>query len=166
MDGTVVILGAGATKSCGGPLTKEILHGMLQGKGGPGTERLSKLKQFLTEVFLLKPDAKEDDYPGLPLFMSLIDMALDRRQSFHKQWDVDRIGEIRQAMELGIFELLENKLSKAPTNNHYMLLQQLYSPPSEPSVISLNYDLIIDTAMMFLSEMGGYGEGRLPQLCL
>jgi hypothetical protein len=65
MAGTVTILGAGATKSCGGSLTNEILHGMLQYKATPGTtEKLTKLEQFLTDVFRLPPAAAEEDYPG------------------------------------------------------------------------------------------------------
>jgi hypothetical protein len=84
MDGTVIVLGAGATKADGGPLTNEILHGMLQDITAPGiTEKLTKLEQFLKEVFRVQPGATKEEYPALPLFMSLIDMALDRRQSFH-----------------------------------------------------------------------------------
>jgi hypothetical protein len=81
MGGIVIILGAGATKSCGGPLTNDILHGMLQDKSAPGTteklEKLEKLDQFLIDVFRLQPHANKEDYPGLPLFMSLLDLALD-----------------------------------------------------------------------------------------
>ncbi len=64
MVGTVVVLGAGATKSCGGPLTNEILHGMLQDKSAPGTtEKTTKLEQFLTQVFRLPPGADKQDFP-------------------------------------------------------------------------------------------------------
>jgi hypothetical protein len=49
MAATVTILGAGATKSCGGPLTNEILPGMLQYKSVPETaEKLSELELFLS----------------------------------------------------------------------------------------------------------------------
>ena len=43
MAETVVVLGAGATKSCGGPLTNEILHDMLKDKSAPDTTE--KLKR-------------------------------------------------------------------------------------------------------------------------
>ncbi len=166
MAETVVVLGAGATKSCGGPLTNEILHDMLKDKSAPDTtEKLNKLEGFLTQVFRLPTDANNQDFPGLPLFMSLLDTALERRQSFHKGWDVAQISEIRQAMELGIFELLERKLNQAQTTNHHSLLSRLYPPPVEPHVISLNYDLLIDTAMMFYSEQYDNHDGRLPNYC-
>jgi len=46
---TIVILGAGATKSCGGALTREILSGMLQNKDDPSTkERLIRVASSRT----------------------------------------------------------------------------------------------------------------------
>src|SRR5262249_31704551 len=64
---------------------------------------------------------------------------------------------------IGMFDLLEDKLNQAPTNNHYGLLNIIYPPPAQPCVISTNYDLIIDTAMMSASEHPDRSpEGRLP----
>ncbi len=161
MADTVIILGAGATKSVGGPLTKDILHGMLQSKGDSATQgKLLALERFLIENFHLQPNALPEDYPGLPLLMSLLDLTLDRRQPFRKDWSVDQISEIRAAVEMGIFYLLELKLYQVQTNNHYTLIQNLYPAPTDPCIISLNYDLIIDTALMFVSET------RSPEGCL
>ncbi|HEY4929932.1 MAG TPA: hypothetical protein VII23_00045 [Terriglobales bacterium] len=95
------------------------------------------------------------------MLMSLLDTALDRRQSFHPGWDANSILEIREAIEFGIFDVLEEKLFKAQTNNHWDFLQRIYPRPAQPCVISTNYDLIIDTAMMFLSE-SRLPEGGLP----
>lgn len=111
MLGTVVFLGAGATKACGGP--------------------------------------------------SLIDTALDRRQTFHPKWEHFRMSELREAIELGIFDHLEERLQKAPANNHSQLLQTLYAVPDEPIVISTNYDVIVDTAMMAVSQTR-FDQGKLP----
>jgi hypothetical protein len=93
--------------------------------------------------------------------MSLLDTALERRQAFHPVWDTSSIGEIREAIELGIFDILEDKLPKAPTNNHYQLLDKVYVSPAQPQVISTNYDLVMDTAMMSLSE-SRLPDGGLP----
>ncbi|MGA8584080.1 MAG: hypothetical protein WB715_09640 [Roseiarcus sp.] len=93
--------------------------------------------------------------------MSLIDTSLDRRQAFHPEWDAQRVSDLRQAIELRIFDLLEEQLKKAPTNNHWQLLQTVYPAGTQPCVISTNYDLIIDAAMMAVSEKRT-PEGRLP----
>ncbi len=87
MGDTVIILGAGATKSVGGPLTQDILHGILESKSDPATQgKLLPLEQFLIENFHLQPTAQPEDYPGLPLLMSLLDLTVDRRQPFRKEW--------------------------------------------------------------------------------
>jgi hypothetical protein len=165
MPGTVIVLGAGATKSCGGPLTREILPWMLQNKNDPATQaRLLHLEHFLVENFHLNPGASPEDYPGLPLLMSLLDLTMERRQPFLKNWDLNKVTEIRAAVEMGIFDLLERKLAQGQTTNHFGLLQKLYPTPVEPCVISLNYDLTVDTSMMFLSEIGS-SEGKLPDYC-
>ncbi len=162
MAGTVIFLGAGATKACGGPMTNEILPLIL---GSAPTfdpaGRLPRLRQFLQEQFHILPNSPQDSYPGLPMLMSLLDTALDRRQAFHPAWDANSILEIREAVEFGIFDVLEEKLFKVQTNNHWDLLQKIYPPQVQPCVISTNYDLIIDTAMMFLSEYR-LPEGGLP----
>ena len=159
MAGTVLFLGAGATKSCNGPLTDEILPAIL--KAPDPSESSPVLSEFFANVFHIQPAAPKELFPGLPLVMSLLDMALDRRQAFHPEWDPQRVSELRQTIELRIFDLLEERLNQAPTNNHWTLLQALY-PASAPIVISTNYDLIVDTAMMSVSELRPPGEGRLP----
>jgi len=168
MSHTVVFLGAGATKACGGPLTSEILPQIIQTKDTPDpssapdtSSRLSLLVTFLFDLFHVSDVSVNDLYPGLPLLMSLVDTALERRQSFHPDWDTARLSQLREAVDLGIFDLLEERLNKAPTSNHYQLLQAVYSDVTDPCIISTNYDLIIDTAMMSYSQTR-YPEGRLP----
>src|SRR5438034_10557162 len=126
MAGTVIVLGAGATKACAGPLTDEILREVFANRVDfPNTHKLDELEQFLAEHFHVSPGAPKEDYPGLPLLMSLIDMAIDRRQAFHPAWNLDRVTRLRHAMELAIFDLLEWRLMRAQTKNHYDLLQKL-----------------------------------------
>ena len=49
----------------------------------------------------------KERYPSLPLLLSLIDMALDRRELFVQNWDIEALAELRQQIELGIFDALE-----------------------------------------------------------
>jgi hypothetical protein len=155
MSETVVVLGAGATKACRGPLTNEILREVFLNKTDfPNAARLAELERFLQQSFHVTTGAPVEEYPGLPLLMSLIDTAIERRQPFHPAWDLDAVTRLRHAVELAIFDLLEYRLEKAPTNNHFALLSQIYPVPQEPRIISMNYDVIIDAAVMF------FGQGR------
>jgi hypothetical protein len=167
MSGTVLFLGAGATKSVGGPMTNEILPRIV---GNPAADaapvadtaqRLPRLQVFLQEQFHVLPGADKESYPGLPLLMSLLDTALERRQPLHPAWDTNAVSEMRMAIELAIFDVLEDILRKVPTNNHYSLLDKFFPAPAEPCVISTNYDLIVDTAMMATSQQRLPG-GKLP----
>ena len=42
--------------------------------------------------------------------MSLIDTALARRQSFGPGWDVETMARLRERVELGIYDLLEEQV--------------------------------------------------------
>jgi len=156
MSGTVLFLGAGATKSVQGPMTDEILPAMFAEKSRIAASdpkgRVAKLVQFLQNEFHVNSGLPKEQYPGLPLLMSLLDMALDRRELFDAGWDVSVVAELREAIELGIFDVLEEALMKFPTNNHFTLLGKLFTPPAMPQVITTNYDLIIDTALMHMSQ--------------
>lgn len=171
MSGTVLFLGAGATKSVqipgavDAPLTDEILPAVLEMKGSLQQQdtsgRVNELVNFLTQEFhvdiakrdsfnSLKPD--KNQYPGLPLLMSLIDTALDRGEPLYGVWDLYKLAQLREAIEFGIFDVLEDVLRKAPTNNHYNMLWKLFPGPEQPCVISTNYDLTVDSSMMYVSR--------------
>lgn len=157
MSGTVLFLGAGATKSEKGLLTDEILPALLAAKASLEQQdpsgRVNSLVDFLTQEFHVDPNQPDKyQYPGLPLLLSLIDTALDRREPLHGRWDLNVLAQLREAIEFGIFDALEEKLEKAPTNNHYAMFQKFFPSPGQPCVISTNYDLVADSAMMFLSQ--------------
>ena len=162
MPGTVIFLGAGATKSCNGPLTSEILPNILRREHPTPNGRSDLITAFLSRQFHVTPQSPNDQYPGLPLVMSLIDTSLDRRQSFHTEWSSEKILSLREAIEFAIFDRLEAQLMRAPTTNHFELFDSLYSGADEPSVITTNYDLIADTAVMFLGDLRIADGGRFP----
>jgi hypothetical protein len=152
---TVIVFGAGATKDCGGPLTNEILHGAFQAELAQSQQRekIKLLQQFLTENFpLVRAESK--DYPSLPLLLSLLDSAIDRKHAFGLQWPPERVAEVRQAVEAAIFAVLDFRSPQAETASYLGLLQLAYpDPTAEATAISLNYDMILDMAMFELSDL-------------
>jgi hypothetical protein len=156
MGKTVVFLGAGATKSLpGGLLTDEILPTLVKSNASQQdpSGKVNTLFEFLTQEFHVDPNNPDKrHYPSLPLLMSLVDTALDRREPLYGRWDLNTLATLRQAIEFGIFDALEDKLDKTPTTNHYTMFRALFPGPEEPCVISTNYDLIADSAMMFLGQ--------------
>src|ERR671913_152091 len=105
----IIILGAGATKACGGPLTDEILPAAVKGK-----------------------------------------MAHDDRKT--EVWEGENLVKARRAIEYAMFAVIEATLRRIPSSKefHTKLLEPLYKRGAEVSVMSLNYDVIVDNAMFRL----------------
>jgi hypothetical protein len=162
----VVIFGAGATKACGGPMTNEILREVFAAQSTLEREGfLQLLAQFLRENFHVSlassTGLKVSDFPGLPLLLSIVDMAVDRKHPMGTNWPVDRLAHVRAALEYAIFALLENKLGHLTANPYFDLLSMIYAETGqEPTVISLNYDIIVDNVFLRLSET--HADTRFP----
>jgi hypothetical protein len=155
-DTPVIIFGAGATKDCGGPLTNDILPEAF--KADPSLlqqqEAIKLLRDFLDQCFPLPAGRLEsDDYPSLPLFLSLLDTAIDRKQPFGPGWPPEKVAKVREAVEAAVFAVLDFRSPQQETGSYSGLLQLAY-PGSRPeaTVISLNYDMILDVAMFDLCQ--------------
>ena len=153
--GPVLILGAGATKACKGPLTNDILFEA--DRAASSIERegyLALLDGFLERVFHLPPRASrvKSSYPGLPLLMSLIDAAIDRGQPLHSFYDVAALRDVRAALDYAIFAVLEYKLRGSIPPLHNEATDLLFPPGMEPRIVSLNYDIIADNMLAARSD--------------
>jgi hypothetical protein len=154
---TVVLFGAGATKACGGPLTNEILPQAFEPNVRRDIEReyyINLLDQFLIQNFHLpqeQADRTESDFPALPLLLSLVDTAIDRNQPMGPNWPVDTLRQVRRALQYMVFALLEYKLRRLSHDYYKDLLAKL-AQSAPPTVISLNYDIIVDNALAGLSD--------------
>src|SRR5438876_5055721 len=88
----VVILGAGATKACGGPLTDEILPAALNGRMehddqktlvADREELLHLTRKFLAECFNVPLGGiavRREDCPSLPMVLSMLRRSVDLQQ--------------------------------------------------------------------------------------
>jgi hypothetical protein len=152
---TVVIFGAGATKACGGPLTSEILPEVLaRAEDLERGDYLGRVERFLVDNFSLPPPAmrQADHFPPLPLVLSLVDMAIDRGDSFGPNWEPGELRRVRKGLEYAVFALLEDRLRRI--KQHYSrFLRALYAAgPESVTLISLNYDIIADNALPRVAE--------------
>ncbi len=161
----VIILGAGATKACGGPLTDEILPAALNGEMAHDDrttlvedreELLWLTSEFLSDCFnvpLNQRPVKKEDCPSLPFVLSMLHQSIGSRKPIGK-WKGKRLIKARRAIEYAVFAVIEAALRRIPQNRqlHHKLLRPLYQQNVEPTVISLNYDVIVDNAMFSLSD--------------
>ena len=110
------------------------------------------LDQFLVQNFHVpeQPEHRtKSDYPALPLLLSLLDKAIDLDQPLGRAWPPDRLRQVKRSLQYTIFALLEYKLRKL-NHNYYGDLLRALDPQrsSPPTVISLNYDIIVDNAII------------------
>ena len=153
--GPVLILGAGATRACNGPMTNDILFEADQAAAEIEREGyISLLDRFLVDVFRLppKPCRVKSSYPGLPLLMSLIDTGIDRGQPLHANYGVKELREVRAALEYAIFAVLDYKLRGRIPDLHLAATNLLFTVGMEPRLISLNYDIIADNMLAARSD--------------
>jgi NAD-dependent SIR2 family protein deacetylase len=170
-DRVIVVLGAGATKACGGPLTGEILPRAFASRH---RHRLAQLEGFLVQQFgLPKTGRGNDDFPQLPLLLSLLDTAIDRDHGFGGRWTVDQLRRVRKEAEYAVFDAIAEGLrARTAPDVHRQLFEWIWrSTGRPPDVISLNYDLLADQALIAMEGGGfpdygcqidtaGYMEGR------
>jgi len=169
---TAIILGAGATKACGGPLTAEILPTGFSAAGAIEREDyLARLDEFLVDNFNVPQGVprRTEDYPALPLLIGLIDIALDRKHSLGRDWTAPRLKEVRDALNYVIFAVLEHKLQQLSRPElHRELLMKLgdvaADPPVLPTIVSMNYDVVVDNSLIRIGEDLGREPGY-PDYC-
>lgn len=161
----VIILGAGATKACGGPLTDEILPAALNGEMAHDDtttlvedreELLGLTREFLGECFNVPLDQQsvgKEDCPSLPFVLSMLRQSVELDKPIGK-WKGTELLKAKRAIEYAVFAVIEAALRRIPPDRqfHHTLLAPCYQQGIQPTVISLNYDVIVDNAMFSLSE--------------
>lgn len=153
-----VVLGAGATKACDGPLTGEILPKAFEATRG---KQLELLDRFLRQLFSV-PEAmgtrKQGDYPPLPTLLSLLDTAISREHDLGPNWPTATLRKVRRQAEYAVFRAIAYSMRhpKSWANRcHEDLVSNIHTRTgSWPSVVSLNYDLRIDYAMIETDQGG------------
>lgn len=157
----VFVLGAGASYVHGAPLTDEIVPLALTGLPDSNDPRLEVLRDFLQCAFHFDPsrplnasspgnDPHWRNCPGLVDLLSVVDMALDRRENLVKGFDHDRLRAVRRSLEFAIFRSLEWSLSyQNPLGRRSNATKRLVArmQPQNSAIISFNYDVVVDIAL-------------------
>jgi hypothetical protein len=156
----VIILGAGASKACDGPQTNDILPRVLDPSVRVDAPSLNLLESFLTDYFGLPAAPRErDDFPSLPMILSFLDAAIDRKEAVRvdgRTLTPEQLAELRLTIAFGIAKSAGTweGMRKPPNNDrHQRLFETVYpEAASEPVVISLNYDELADRGLVSLGR--------------
>lgn len=176
---TVFVFGAGATRACGGPLTADILPKAFGTRDNLPLE-LEKLAVPLEECLVRHfhvpreiSSRQRDDYPALPLVLSLLDLAIDqdRPLSFTvpgepvDRWDHGRLSQARKAIEYVIFAVLDDHLRVVENNWYEQLFDITCQLHHEPCAISLNYDVLLDSVLFKIAEKHAGPDAKVAYCC-
>src|SRR3990170_4488449 len=95
----IYVLGAGASFVHGAPLTNEILCYALTKTDLKDDPRLRSVRAFLKDIFHFSVTKNTDwqDCPGLVDVLSIVDMALDRKENLTREYNQERLRKVRQA---------------------------------------------------------------------
>jgi hypothetical protein len=162
---TVLVFGAGATAACGGPMTDSILPDAYQAvRDGVAPELFGRedffpeLAAFLRDEFHVDPfdpTSLKAAYPPLPLLLSLVDTALHRGEPLGLKYGQRELRKVRQAVEYAVFALLDYRLRTIPKDKRYYraALEAVRARTGDdPTIITMNYDILIDNAMLGRNE--------------
>ena len=186
-EGSVFIFGAGASKDCDTPLTNEILwHAFCDENVRKTLPRdssrvgdIAEVRDCLIDHFhVVDParrnleDARKEDFPSLTLLLSILDLSIERNRPFggsktHANGlSVEDLTKRRASVEYIIFEVLDHFLAQSEHSAQRELLSSALADGDDgPHVISLNYDLIADTAICGIAQERKGDEYRVDYAC-
>ncbi len=150
----VYVLGAGASYVHGAPLTDGLIPYALTIPHLSDDKRIALVRKFLGSAFQFRAPTTSraktwKSVPGLVDVLSMVDMALDRRENLAWGYGQDALREVRSALEFCIFQALESSLSWRPRGRRSAATKKLVETldPEHATFISMNYDVIVDIAL-------------------
>jgi SIR2-like domain len=175
----VYVLGAGASRAirpCA-PLMKDLLPEALKILKRPGTNsavsRIERVAAFVNDFFLDRlPDAPlaPDESPRLEDILSQLDLAIEEDRPLTGKYDIGSLRTIREDVVFAICGALRDRLDWHSDNEKEQAVRRrgdellskfLGRITPEDSIVSLNYDLVVDNALAnkAAAEAGGVNYG-------
>lgn len=156
--GDVIILGAGASKSEGAPLQKELFKSFFDylatnhhWNREEFAEEVKTIKEFFVEFWGIDIEnrtLRNEDFPTFEECLGVLDIAASKGQSL-KGYEKQRLRRTRNALIFLIAKILDEKLRRRG-KHHRALIERLRTQESlkQTAFVSLNYDILIDNALI------------------
>lgn len=147
MSKVVFIFGAGASKAESAPITSEILPKAFETL--PEDKKVVHLKRFIQDFYYTD---FHDSYsiPSFENILGLLDMALQRRESFSGKWDRREISKLKENLLYAVCKVIHESLQGKGTI-HRLFIRNLMDHEDHAQnkyvFLSLNYDILLDNAV-------------------
>ena len=157
----VFVLGAGASHPDGVPLQRQILPLILSGEIREiNNSYLGKLvADFINHNY--KYGTITDQYPRLEAVFGFLDYFIQQNESLSAEYPYSTLLAIKEALIKLIHYVVDLKSDKSSTYYH-QFWEAIQKYNSNTSIITLNYDTLLEQGFDFLFENFGYIDYSIP----
>ena len=150
----VFVLGAGTSYAHGVPLQKDILPEILSSRGEEAQSEIGRsLAEFIDDYFMVKKGSNE--YPTLEAIFGFLDYFIDRDECIGKELPTEKLRSLKEYLIAAIHHTISVK-----SNKQAGAYKQLWTTVADLnrniSVITTNYDTLLDEAFDFLYPDTGF----------
>lgn len=147
------IFGAGAAIAEGAPLQKDILKLLYEtdDKALISSEAAIEVRKFISSNF----DVSEDNWPSLESVFGYLDYFISKKECLGNQYNTNKIASIKESLLKLIHHIIA--VPEASRDGAYhSFWESIYNNNTNVSVITMNYDTLLDESFDFIYSKGGY----------
>jgi NAD-dependent SIR2 family protein deacetylase len=151
----VFVLGAGASHPDGVPLQRDILPMIIAGEIKQIADSVigRQVNQFIFDNFSVKPATNE--YPRLEAVFGFLDYFIQQNESLSSKYTNEKIREIKENF-IKIIHYIVNFRTDRRSQIYHLFWDAVHKYNRNVSIITLNYDTMLEQAFDFLFQKFGY----------
>ncbi len=157
----IVVLGAGASRPDGVPLQRDILPQIISGNISEiqNSSIGNLVVEFIRDNFEF--DEKNGIYPELEAVFGFIDYFLQHNESLSTKYPTEKISYIKEYL-IKLIHYLVNLETDKSSKYYNQFWTTLVKDVPNSSIITLNYDTLLEQSFDFLFKNHGYIDYCIP----
>lgn len=157
----VFIMGAGASRPDGVPLQRDILPQIISGEieDIENTEIGKVVIEFIKDNFEF--DSRTGQYPHLEAVFGFIDYFIQQNESLNAKYTNEKIRNIKEYL-IKILHYIVNLQTDKNSHYYHQFWKAVVENVPNSSIITLNYDTLLEQAFEFLFKDNFYIDYCIP----
>ncbi|MCP5063103.1 MAG: hypothetical protein GY936_11660 [Ignavibacteriae bacterium] len=151
----VFVMGAGASHPDGVPLQKHILPMILSGENEEIKNSVigEAVLEFINDNF--EYSSEEKQYPQLEAVFGFLDYFIQQNESLNSKYTHNKIVEIKEYL-IKLIHYIVNLETHKKSKYYHFFWEAIEKYNKNISIITLNYDTLLEQAFDFLFKKSGY----------